>query len=88
MERLNEAHGGTARPVEAAGRGGLKSRGEVAEGDGPQAAIGEHADTRRNGVGESEVIGGGEAIDHHPDLALAGQRVDHVAAGWDRWAFR
>jgi hypothetical protein len=79
MERLHEAHGGTARPVEAAGRGGFEVEGEVAEGDGSQAAIGEHADARRNGVGEPEVIGGGEAIDHHPDLALAGQRVDHVA---------
>jgi len=79
VERLHEAHGGTARPVEAAGRGGLKVEGEVAEGDRPHAAIGEHTDTRWNGVGESEVVGGGEAIDHHPDFALAGQRVDHVA---------
>jgi hypothetical protein len=44
---------------------------ELAEGDGPQAAIGEHADVRRNG--------GGEPVDHHPHLALARQRVDHVA---------
>ena len=79
IERLHEAHGGTARPVKTAGRGGLEVEGEVAEGDGPQTAIGEHADVRRNGIGESEVIGGGEAIDHHPDLALPGQRVDHVA---------
>jgi hypothetical protein len=79
MERLHEAHGGTARPVEAAGRGGFEVEGEVAEGNGPQAAICEHADARRNSVGESEVIGGGEAIDHHPDLALAGQCIYHVA---------
>jgi hypothetical protein len=79
MERLHKAHGGTARPVEAAGRGSLEIEGKVAEGDGPQAAICEYADARRNSVGESEVIGGGEAIDHHPNLTLAGQRVDHVA---------
>jgi len=47
MERLHEAHGRTARPVEAAGRGGFEVEGEVAEGNGPQAAIGEHAGTRR-----------------------------------------
>ena len=34
MERLDKAHGGTARPVEAAGRDGLKVEGEIAEGDG------------------------------------------------------
>src|ERR1035441_3868139 len=79
MERLHETHGGATRPIKAAGRGGLEVEGQVAEGDGPQAAICEHADTRRNGVGEPEVVGGGEAIDHHPDLALLGQRVDHVA---------
>lgn len=79
MERLHEAHGGTARPVEAAGCGGLKVESQVAERDGLQAAIGEHADTRRNGIGESKIVGGGEAIDHHPHLTLTGQRVDHVA---------
>jgi len=79
MKRLHEAHGRTARPVKTAGRGGLEVEGEVAEGDGPQAAIGEHADARWDGVRKSEVVGGGEAIDHHPDLALPGQRVDHVA---------
>src|SRR5258707_4555071 len=78
VERLHEAHGGTARPIEAAGRGGLKVEGQVAGGDGPQAAIGEYADTRWNGVGESKIVGGGEAIDHHPNFALAGQRVDYV----------
>ncbi len=82
VERLHEAHGGTARPIEAAGRGGLKVEGQVAEGDGPQAAIGEYADTRWNGVGESKIVGGGEAIDHHPNFALAGQRVDYVARVW------
>jgi len=85
MERLHEAHGGTARPVEAAGRGGLKVKGEIAEGDGPQAAIGEYADARGNGVGESKVVGGGEAVNHHPNLTLPGQRVNHVArvgVGW------
>jgi hypothetical protein len=40
MERLHEAHGGTACPVEAAGRGGLEIKGEVAEGNGSQATIG------------------------------------------------
>ena len=79
MERLHETHGGTARPIKAAGRGGLEVEGQVAEGDGPQAAIGEHLDACRDGIGESEVIGGGEAIDHHPDFAFPGQRVDHVA---------
>ena len=79
MERLHETHGRTARPIKAAGGGGLEVEGQIAECDGPQAAIGEHADARRNSVGKSEVIGGGEAIDHHPDLALASQRVDHVA---------
>ncbi len=79
MERLHETHGGATRPIKAAGRGGLEVEGQVAEGDGPQAAVGEHADVRRNGVGESEVVGGGEPVDHHPNLALPGQRVDHVA---------
>ena len=82
MERLHEAHGGTACPVEAAGSGGLEVEGEVAEGDGPQASISEDTDARRNCVGESEVVGGGEAIDHDPNFALAGQRVDHVARVW------
>jgi hypothetical protein len=79
MERLHKAHGGTARPIEAAGRGGSKVEGEITEGDGPQATISEYADPRWNGVGESEIVGCGEAIDHHPNLALPGQRVDHVA---------
>ena len=39
MECLHEAHGGTACPVETAGRGGLEIEGEVAEGNGPQATI-------------------------------------------------
>ena len=80
MKRLHETHSGAARPIKAAGCG-LEVERQVAEGDGPQAAIGEHADARRNGIGESEVTGGGEAIDH-PDFALAGQRVDHVAPVW------
>src|ERR1700678_82592 len=79
MERLHQAHGGTSRPVESAGRGGLKVECEIPEGDGPQAAIGEYADSRWNGVGESKIVGGGEAIDHHPNFALAGQRIDYVA---------
>ena len=75
MERLHKAHGGTACPVEAAGRGSLKVEGEIAEGDGPQATIGEYGDACGNGVSESKIVGGGDAIDHHPHLALAGQRV-------------
>jgi len=85
MERLYKAHGGTARPIEAAGCGGLKVKREVAEGDGPQASVGEYGDARGNGVGESKVVGGGEAIDYDPYLALPGQRVNHVAwigVGW------
>jgi len=82
MERLHETHGWTTCPVETAGRGGLEVEGEVAEGNGPQAAIGEYTDARRNGVGESEVVGGGESVDHNPDLTLARQRVDHVARVW------
>jgi hypothetical protein len=82
MKRLHETHGGTASPVEAAGSGGLEVEGEVAECDGPQASIGEDTDARRNCVGEAEVVGGGEAIDHDPNFALAGQRVDHVARIW------
>ena len=79
MERLHETHGRTARPIKAAGGGGLEVEGQIAECDGPQAAIREHTDSRWDGIGESEIVSGGEAIDHHPDLALAGQRVDHVA---------
>jgi len=82
MERLHEAHGWTTRPVEAAGCGGLEIEGDVAEGDGPHSAISEHVDPRWNRVGESEIVGGGETIDHHSDFALAGQRVDHVARIW------
>jgi hypothetical protein len=40
MERLHETHGGAARPIEAAGRGGWEIKGEVAEGNGPQTTIG------------------------------------------------
>ena len=79
MERLHEARSRTARPIKAAGRDGLKVERQIAKGYRPQTAIREHADARRNGVGESKVVGGGEAIDHHPDLALPGQRVDHIA---------
>jgi hypothetical protein len=79
MERLHETHGRTARPIKAAGGGGLEVERQVAEGDGPEAAIGKYADARRDGIRESKVIGSGETIDHHPNLALAGQRVDHIA---------
>ena len=49
-----EAHGGAARPIEAAAARRPGSRGSGCRGgDGPQAAIGEHADTRRNSVGKS-----------------------------------
>ena len=82
MERLHKAHSGTARPVEAAGSGGLEVEGEVAECDGPKASISEDTDARRHCVGEAEVVGGGEAIDHHPNFTLASQRVDHVARVW------
>ena len=82
VERLHEAHSGTACPVETAGRGGLEIEGEVAEDNGPQATIGKNADARRDSVGESKVVGGGEAIDHHPDFALPDKRVDHVARVW------
>jgi hypothetical protein len=79
MERLHETHSRAARPIKAAGCGGLEVEGKIAERDGPQAAIGEHADAGRNGVCEPEVIGGGEAVDHHPNLTFPGQCVDHVA---------
>jgi hypothetical protein len=82
MKRLHETHGGTASPVEAAGSCGLEVEGEVAEGDGSQASISEDSDARRNGVGEAKVVGGGEAIDHDPNFALPGQRVDYVARIW------
>ena len=82
MKRLHETHGGTASPVEAAGSGGLEVESEVAEGDGPQASIREDTDARRNCVGEAEVVGGGEAIDHHPNFALPGNRVEHIARIW------
>jgi hypothetical protein len=48
MERLDKAHGGTARPVMSAGGGSLK-----VEGEGAQAAIGEYGDACGNGVCES-----------------------------------
>ena len=82
MKRLHETHGGTASPVETTGRGGLEVESEVAECDGPQASISEDADARRNCVGEAEVVGGGETIDHDPNFALAGQRVEQVARVW------
>jgi hypothetical protein len=82
MERLHKAHSGAARPVEATGSGRLEVEGEVAECDGPQASISEDTDARRNCVGEAKIVGGGEAIDHDPNFALPGQRVDYVARIW------
>jgi hypothetical protein len=82
MKRLDETHGGMACPVKTTGRGRLEVESEVAECDGPQASISEDADARRNCVGESKVVGGGEAIDYDPNFTLAGQRVDHVARVW------
>jgi hypothetical protein len=82
MQCLHKAHSGAACPVEAAGSGGLEVEGEVAECDGAQASISEDTDPRRNCVGEAKVVGGGEAIDHDPNFALAGQRVDYVARIW------
>ncbi len=82
MKRLHETHGGMACPVETTGRGGLEVEGEVAECDGTKASIGEDTYARGNCVGEAKVVGGGEAIDHDPNFALAGQRVDHVARVW------
>jgi hypothetical protein len=82
MKRLHETHGRTASPIEAAGSGGLEVESEVPECDGPQASISENTDARRNCVGEAEVVGGGEAIDHDPNFALPGKRVDNVARIW------
>ena len=57
----------------------MKNLLRLTVGTVPQAAIREHTDSRWDGIGESEVVGGGETIDHHPDLSLPGQRVDHIA---------
>jgi len=84
VERLHEAHGRTARPVKTAGRGGLEVEGEVAEGDGPQAAIGEHADVRRNGVGESESLAAVSPSTTTRTLPSGPARRSR-RAGWYRW---
>lgn len=85
MERLHEAHGGAACPIQAAGCGVMKVDGQIAELDGPQPSVSEDLDTSGNCIGQSQVVGGGDAVNENAHFALSGQRIDHIlriGRGW------
>ena len=78
IERLNDAHGGMSRPMQAAGRGMLKLNGQVAELDRFQPGIREYESARRHRVGESQIVGRCDPVDNHPHLVAPGEGVDDV----------
>lgn len=86
VERLDEAHGGPARPVKAAGRCMAKVDDEFPETDRAEACIGQYGDARRDSVGQSEVIGRRDAVHEDSNAILAGERVDY-GAGVGRGGF-
>jgi len=78
IERLNNAHGGTPRPVQAAGRRMLKLNGQVAKLDRFQSSIREDDRARRHRVGESQIVGRRDPVDDHPYLVAPCEGVDDV----------
>jgi hypothetical protein len=85
MERLHESDGGAASPIETAGRSMVKVEGQIAKLDRPQPHVGEDLDASGNGIGQSQVIRGGDAINKDAHFALPGQRIDHIVrigGGW------
>jgi hypothetical protein len=79
IERLNNAHGGTPRPMEAAGCRMLKLNGQIAELDGFQPRIRKYDRTRRHGVGETQVIRCCDPIDNHTYAIAPGERINSLA---------
>jgi hypothetical protein len=78
IERLNNAHGGTPRPVQAAGGRMLKLNGQVAKLDRFQPSIGKDDRARRHRVGESQIVGRRDPVDDHPYLVAPCEGVDDV----------
>jgi hypothetical protein len=78
IERLNNAHGGTPRPMQAARRRMLKLNGQVAKLDRFQPSIRKDDRARRHRIGESQIVGRGDPVDNHPHLVAPGEGVDHV----------
>jgi hypothetical protein len=77
VQRLDDAHRRPPGPVELA-RSGRLERDHIAELDRAQPRVGMDHDLRRHGIGEAEVVGGSHAVDQHPDLVAARDRVDHL----------
>ena len=76
MQGLDHTHAWPAGPVEPAGRGGSEIDLEVAERDGLQPGIGMHYDAGRYGIGETNIVGSGRAIDQDTGLVPASQCMD------------
>ena len=79
IECLDDSHGGTASPIETAGRCELEMDLLVAELDRLQPRVGQHLDARRNSSGEAEIIGGGHAIYDGARLVAPGNGADDRA---------
>ncbi len=78
VERLNDTHGGTPRPMEATGRRVLKLNGQVAKFDRFQPRIRKYDRARRHSVGESQIVGCRDPVDNHPHLIPPCESVDDV----------
>ena len=79
MKRLNDAHGGSACPVEFAWRRQPEDDPEVTKFERLQAGIGMDHDACRHRIGEAEVIRRRDPIDDHAVLVAAGQSIDDSA---------
>ena len=86
VQRLNNAHGGTVCPIEAAGRGILEMDLLIAEFDRLQPRVDEDLDAGRHGRGEAEIVGGGHAVDDRAGLVAARYGADDGAIIGNGWA--
>ena len=78
-QRLNDAHGRPAGPIETAGRGELEMDLLVAELDRLQTCVDQDFDTCRHSGGEAEIVSGGHAVDDGTRLVAAGDSADDGA---------
>lgn len=79
MERLDDPHGGTTSPEEAARRRRLEVNFLGAKFDWLEPCIYQHFDSSRYGRRQTEIVGGGHAVDNKAGLIAAGDGADHRA---------
>ena len=77
MQGLHDPHRGSPCPIEAARRRKFELDHQPVELDGATPGVGVDCDACRHSIGQTEVIGGGHAVDQQAQLVSSGNGIDN-----------